>query len=407
MGTGMAETEAEVEAARRIRQTYPTYSLVGNFVNQLRRFPLAGTFVSFPAEIIRTQYNQIKIAADDMKTPGRRRLGARRLAGMSMAASIPYAVAALSKEIFNVSDDEEEAIRIMAPYWTENSNLMFMGRDEKGRLEYMDLSFLDPYNYFKRPINAAMRDQPWEESFISGAKDMLRPFFGSDILATSLFEVAKNRKATGGRIYRETDSLTRQARDMALHVGKAVEPGIVGNGRRIYKAAVAPETAYGKVYTLEDEAAAFFGFRTTTFDPKIALSFRTTEIRERRNEASSQLTAVLRNPNLHGVEGVQEAVDRSLEMRERTFSEAIRLIEAAKSSGLTDEDIFLELKGAGFGQVERTFLLRGEIPPMIVSSITMRNNVVRAARILGPEKAEQLRRRYGITADILSEQFEQ
>ena len=404
MGTGMAEAEAEVEAARRIRMTYPTYSLVGNFVNQLRRFPLAGTFVSFPAEIIRTQYNQIKIAADDMRTPGRRRLGARRLAGMSIAASIPYGLQALTKEIFKVSDEEEEAIRIMAPYWTENSNLFFMGRDEKGRLEYMDLSFLDPYNYFKRAINAAMRDQPWEESFISGAKDMLRPFFGSDILATSLFEIAKNEKATGGKVYKETDSLTRQAADMAGHVSKAVQPGIVGNAQRIYKAAVAPETAYGKVYTLEDEAAAFFGFRSTTFDPKIALSFRTSEIRERRNEASSQLTAVLRDPNLHGVDGVQEAVERSLAMRERTFTEAIRLIEAAKSSGLSDEDIFLELKGAGFGQLERTYLLRGEVPPMVVSSITIRNNVVRAARILGPEKAEQLRERYGIAIDLLQQQ---
>ena len=85
----MSEAEAEVEAARRVRDTYPAYSLVGNFVNQLRRFPLAGTFVSFPAEIIRTRYNQLKIAAEDLADPNRRVLGARRLAGLSIAAAIP------------------------------------------------------------------------------------------------------------------------------------------------------------------------------------------------------------------------------------------------------------------------------------------------------------------------------
>ena len=147
VSTGMSEAEAEVEAARRVRDTYPTYSLVGNFVNQLRRFPLAGTFVSFPAEIIRTRYNQLKIAAEDLADPNRRVLGARRLAGLSIAAAIPYALQSLSKEMFDVSDDEEEAIRLMAPYWSENSNFMFMGRDKNGNLKYLDTSFLDPYSF--------------------------------------------------------------------------------------------------------------------------------------------------------------------------------------------------------------------------------------------------------------------
>ena len=97
-------------------------------------------------------------------------------------------------------------------------------------------------------------------------------------------------------------------------------------------------------------------------------------------------------------------MERSLAMRERTFTEAIRLIEASKASGLSDQDIFLELKGAGFGRLERAYLLRGEVPPMVVSPITIRNNLIRAARILGVEKAEQLKERYGIAIDLLQQQ---
>ena len=407
LGTGMSEAEAEVEAANRIRNTYPTYSLVGNFVNALRRFPLAGTFVSFPAEIIRTQYNMMKIAAQDMQTPGRRALGVKRLTGMSMAAAMPYAIQSITKEMFDVSDDEEEAIRLMSPYWMENSNFLYMGRNQKGQLEYLDVSFMDPYNYFKRPINAVLRDQPWEAEFLSAAKDMIRPFFGSDILATSLFEVAKNEKATGGKIYNDSDTAAQQAADMAAHVSKAVEPGIIGNARRIYKAVEAPITPYGKVYTLEDEAAAFFGFRTTTFDPKTALRFRSIEIKERRNEASTQLKRVLRDPNLVGDEGVQEAVERSLEMRQRTFDEALRLISASRSAGLTDLQIMETLKAANFGRLDMGYLMKGQVPPMMVSAVSVRNEYLAALRVLGPEKAQQVAERYGIAAEILAEQFEQ
>lgn len=44
---GFSEAEAERMAAERIRNTYPTYSMVGRGIDWLRRFPLAGTFVSF------------------------------------------------------------------------------------------------------------------------------------------------------------------------------------------------------------------------------------------------------------------------------------------------------------------------------------------------------------------------
>jgi hypothetical protein len=64
---GMSEPNAEKEAAERIRNTYPTYSMTGRAVNALRRFPLAGTFVSFPAEVIRTSYHITRYLAQDLK----------------------------------------------------------------------------------------------------------------------------------------------------------------------------------------------------------------------------------------------------------------------------------------------------------------------------------------------------
>src|SRR6185312_3918305 len=96
MDTGMPEAEAEKKAAQRIRDTYPTYSMVGKGIQSLRRFPLAGTFVSFPAEIIRTSYNMVKYLAEDYKNPKTRAMAMRRGAGLAITSSFAYAAQALS-----------------------------------------------------------------------------------------------------------------------------------------------------------------------------------------------------------------------------------------------------------------------------------------------------------------------
>ena len=142
MRTGMDEAEAEKEAAERIRNTYPTYSMVGKAIKSLARFPLVGTFVSFPAEIIRTQANMLSYVAQDFKTPGRKKMALRRMAGMAISAGAIYALQAVSKVILSVDDEEDEATRKLAAPWQRNSNLWYLNREKDGSLRYIDLSFL-------------------------------------------------------------------------------------------------------------------------------------------------------------------------------------------------------------------------------------------------------------------------
>ena len=50
------------KAARIVRDTYPTYSKVPRFGKAMRRFPLLGTFISFPTEVLRVGKNIAKMA---------------------------------------------------------------------------------------------------------------------------------------------------------------------------------------------------------------------------------------------------------------------------------------------------------------------------------------------------------
>ncbi len=177
MQAGFSEADAEVEAAERIRNTYPTYSMVGKAIKSLRRFPLAGTFVSFPAEIIRTTMNHMYYMAKDYKA-GRVGLATRRAIGLAAASSFAFAIHAFTKHLLGLDDEEEEALRLLAAPWQRNSNFWFTGRTDKGNLTYIDISYVDPYNYWKRPITAIMRDQPWEDKFVEVRQGNPHPVSG-------------------------------------------------------------------------------------------------------------------------------------------------------------------------------------------------------------------------------------
>jgi N12 class adenine-specific DNA methylase len=388
---GMSEAEAEVEAAERIRNTYPTYSMTGRAVNWLRRFPLAGTFVSFPAEIIRTQFHMLRYLKQDWKdSPA---YAARKVVGLAMVSGLAYAAQALSKDLFDIDDDEEEAVRLMAAEWNSNSNIWFMGRDEDGNLRYLDFSFLDPYNYFKRPINAIMRDQPMDKAAIQAAGGMLSPFFGTDIAFGAISEIWNNKKEGGGRVYNPQDMALDQAQSIANHLRKAIQPGFVGNVERVFKAANDQVTASGKRYKAEEELAAFFGFRASTFDPKTALYYNSFEFKDRKRDATAVLMNVVKDPNSVSDGDLMRAYDTASRSRLRAYTDMIRLVQAAKAAGMNNMQVNASLRRSGISKADIRALMQGRIPAWRPDQRMMRNTIRKAELLYGPDVVREMRER--------------
>lgn len=388
---GMSESDAEIEAAERVRNTYPTYSLTGRFVNKLRRFPLAGTFVSFPAEVIRTSYHIARYAKKDWAES--KAMGGRKIAGMALVGSFAYAIQEMSKALLGIDDDEEEAFRLMAPPWQKNSNIVFLGRDENGDLRYMDLSFADPYNYWKRPINALLRDQPVTDSIKSGAADMFTPFFGVDITAGTVKEAVFNEKGSGGRVFNPQAPIDDQAVDIANHLRKNLQPGIASNIERMYMAWNDHISNSGKRYTINDEALALVGFRVGTFSPSVSLYYGSYGFSDDKRDASSILSAVARSPNSVSEKEMIEALRDSLSAREKAYNKMLKLVSAARSSAMSDHDIRMTLKNSGIGRRDRDALLRGEVPKWQAPNAMMRNAVKKAEVLFDKEIIEMLKER--------------
>ncbi|WP_437883522.1 hypothetical protein [Pseudomonas sp. LRF_L74] len=396
---GIPSAQAELMAAERIRNTYPTYSMVGRGINWLRRFPLAGSFVSFPAEIIRTSANMLRLTASDLKSnnPAIRTLGMKRAAGMALVSAGFYALAAMSKAAFGVGDDEEEAVRDLSPPWQRNSTFLFTGRDADGKLRYFDMSFLDPYGYWKRPITAMLRDQPWQQAATSSIGDMLSPFLGTDIAAGAIFEVMSNKKGSGGQVYLENGDPVDQTLDIANHLRKALQPGFVSNAERLLLAGKgARREGSGQPYDMRDELVSLLGWRASTLDTQTALFYRSFEFTDALGDARKTLMRTVRSANQVSDSDIRSSRQAAEQQYEKAFKEMGRLVASAKSAGMGAPQIVRTLRLSGISQANVMALMANRVPPLMIGTQTQASAMKQAAAMQGRDQAVEVARRFAV-----------
>ena len=390
---GISREQAEPLAAERIRNTYPTYSMVGKAGTWLRRFPLAGTFVSFPAEIIRTSFNMLRYLKRDMEDPQMRATVPRRVAGLAMASGGAYALTEALRNMLDVDDDEDEAVRLLAPPWSQNSNIAYVSRNE-GNLSYIDLSALDPYSYFKRPLNALLRDQPLDDAVVQAAGELLAPFFGRDIAFGAIAEVWQNEKATGAQVYNESDLPANQLADITGHFLGAIQPGFIGNIDRLSKAISGDVSSSGRKYQLDDELAALVGFRASTVDPKISLYYKAYEFNDVKRQSTNLLRSTFRSVNDVSDGELQSAYENSSQARKEAFERMAKIVEATRRSGLTNAEIRKVLRSNGITLKDATALINGDITKYRISDSTLKSSIKRADFLTGDSTSAEFQRRY-------------
>lgn len=222
---------------------------------------------------------------------------------------------------------------------------------------------------------------------------MLTPFFGTDIAFGAISEIWNNKKYSGDRVYNPEASVIEQAQSIANHLRKAVQPGFVSNIERAWKAANGDITASGKRYKAEEELAAFFGFRVSTFDPKTALYYNSFEFQDRKSDAKAILMNVAKDPNRVSDNDLMRAYSAASEARARAYSDMIRIIEAAKSSGLNRLQLNAALRRSGISKEDIAALTNGRIPRWRPDQRMMRNTIRKAELLYGPEVVRRMRER--------------
>lgn len=353
-------------AAERVRNTLPTYSLIPRFAQRLRRYNLTGSFLSFPAEILRTGYHTLSYIKQDLGSanPAIRAMGARRLAGVALASSLIPAVAMVGRALAGVDKDDDRDVRRFLPEWSRNSDLLYTTPLEGGRVRLVDLSYLDPWNYLRKPVSAFLRGEDWQGSLLGAAGEATAPFIGEGLLTQRVADVLRNRTEQGAPIWNPAAAPLDRSMAGLGHLVEGFEPGIVTQSRRLWRAMTGYVAPTGRKYNLEDELLAITtGARSLSFDATDAHGFAARRYAAAKQQAEQLYTSVKNGQGTTTPEELAAAREEMEAARRALFDEATADTSAALRLGVSRADALINLRDSGLGETESALVLTGRYLP--------------------------------------------
>jgi len=326
------------EAANIVKNTVPNYAYVGSAVKTARILPI-GNFMSFPSEIIRTTTNIAEQGLKEMRhtpAPGEKIIGStvtpyvniegkglvknnnemyatgfKRLSGMAFTlGAVPIIATEGAKAIYDVTEEEIQALRQFVPEWSKNSTLIPIKTDD-GELRYIDFSHSNAYDVIARPyrtlVNNIIAGQQNDETLLSGFVDgvteasaeIMNPFISESIWteATADLIVRGGRTKEGRQLYTDQTPAGNKAAIRFLHLGNALAPSYK-QFQRLGQAAFGTPDKRGDELSIGPELAGFMGLRPIKVDPLASMGFKIAEyqtgIRNARREFTGGYFGILR-----------------------------------------------------------------------------------------------------------------
>jgi hypothetical protein len=296
--------------------------------------------------------------------------------GMSIASSAAYSASIASMALMGMDADDDEAIRAQLPEWSRNSQLMYTGYDKDGLPTYIDLGFIDPYTYLKKPLTALAsgNNRGIDAKVIDAMQEFLDPFIGTDIGAGTALALITNKKPSGGEVYNPEDVGWKKAIEIADFVRLNVQPGILSNTDKTIKALGGDISRSGKMYSVPDEAWAWAGLRLGTLNLNQSMNYKGYGFRDRKTKSSRILNHAIGTAADVSPRKIKSAVSSMIRARGNAYNDMIKLIEGSKTLGVPASNIVRSLKAAGVSREDITALMRGKVPQW-----KMKPNFLRAA----------------------------
>jgi len=349
-GRKISRQEAESIAAERVKNTRPTYSRVPRFIKALRLQPLFGNFISWPSEMLRVIPNTIRYAAEDIKTPGMRRYGLTRLIGVLIALGAAIGVAKLGMWATDFNGRKMEALRrFVAPY-QKNATLMPTGSDGKS-VGYVDISYTDPYEVMRGPIQAVASGRDPEDSILSGINEFLDSYIGPSILANSIASAIYGKTPQGRSIRNPQDSNVDQVVDTISYLERQNEPATVSQMRRIFYALTGqPDTSvskYGRVFKPSEELSALFGIRPQSLNISKALESKASRFNTNMTDVGRIFTETYGAVGNVPESKIREQFSKMENRRKVMFDEANKDFHASMLLGLSRSEAISAMRVGG------------------------------------------------------------
>ena len=416
----------DVWTADIVKDVMPVYSRIPAIAKMAARFPLAGNFVGFSAEIIRNSFNivrqgsaEISFRATDnmiekMGEKAAKRLereinaiGAKRLAGyVTTAAGVSPAIAAGASAALGITGEEKEALDVLKPYFYEGQVMVPLTKPDDGKMQYMPISYYAPYDSAVAPAKAALeaysRGERLGKNELQKLADggftfigkLAQPFVEEALLSERIADVVSvagfgrgGRRRTGAEIYEATDNPGEKFVKSMQHILGAMNPSIIDNfvtikpGQglvpgRISRAAEGTPGAYGQDFNIYEEVMAnTLGARSLELDAKTQIEFGSSAYAKFRNSGPASELRRAFGRNDATFDSIMSAYTDANQDLFRLQQEMFLDFEAAKALGLSNTQIRRKAKGRGIGSKDINQILKGEFQPL-----TIGNNIVEEAR---------------------------
>ena len=310
------------EAADIVRNNIPNYDYVSDFVKGLRKLPI-GNFVSFPAEIARTGTNIVRRALREINETitlpdGRvvkpmEGIGYTRLMGFTTTvAAIPVATTAAFQALYDVTDEEREAIRRFAAQWSKNSTLLPI-KQEDGSFKYIDFSHANAYDTLIRPLQSivnAVQDGRTDEDgmmddfargLFTATSEFGQPFISESIWTEAALDIIARggRTRDGAQVYSDQDTAGDRNSKIFAHLVKAQMPFSLDQLKRLDQSIESVDVItkgkfdeYGQDFEFGDEFGGLFGFRAVNVNPERAMNFKVANFQKGVRDSRSLFTRV-------------------------------------------------------------------------------------------------------------------
>jgi hypothetical protein len=391
--TGLQGAALDKKAAKIVRDTMPTYSMIPEGVQKLRRFPLVGPFVSFASERMRNAAKTFGLIATELSDAKTRSIGAERLAGQVAKYGMYVGAAAAGRFLTGMGKDDEEDMREFVAPWNKNSTLVWTDQDS-----FIDLSYTDPDSVFVKPLRALMRGDNWVDSFKDAAAEWAAPFIGEELVAERLLDIARNKTKSGREVYSPQDTPADKAIRMVKHIWEAIEPGAITSAQRIQKGLTGEVERGGRSYDPAAEAiGAITGFRAQEINVAQSIGFKVREFQKGTQEANRLLTTEAMNHGTVQPEKIEEAYRRSDAARRKLFDDMHRQAMAAIRLGIPESEVRSLLDNGGLSHENAANVIAGTYEPYSPSGETLEQI---ASREGGGARVKAIRR---LTVELSSD----
>ena len=311
----------EKEAADIVKNNIPNYDYVSDFVKNLRALPI-GNFVSFPAEIARTGTNIVSRALREINEEiivGKetfkpfQSIGYTRLFGFgTTVAAVPAGTVAAFQAIYNITEDEREAIRRYAAQWSKNSTLLPI-RTEDGGFKYIDFSHANAYDTLLRPIQSVINavadgrtDQDgmmddFAKGMFTAMSEFGQPFISESIWTEAVLDIIARggRSREGFQVFNPEDTPGDKNYKIMQHLVKAQMPFSLNQLKRLDRSIEKIDVIttgkfdeYGQDFEFGDEFQGLFGFRSINVNPERTLRYKVADFQRGSRDSRSLFTRV-------------------------------------------------------------------------------------------------------------------